>query len=110
MEKLDIMDIMKINYFDNVYVSTVFITMFVLYASFLGPKLPPFIEPLLRNPLFRIVVLFLLVVRGNSNPMLSIVVVIAFMLSIDVLNTQSQIEKFTNRKIRIEKFRNEKNL
>ena len=44
--------------FDNIYVSTICITLLVLYISFLGPTLPPFIKTLFENTIFKIFVLF----------------------------------------------------
>ena len=82
--------------FDNIYVSTICITLLVLYISFLGPTLPPFIKTLFENTIFKIFVLFLFVVRGNQDPLFSLMLVIAFVFTLDMLNTEEAIEKYTN--------------
>jgi len=84
------------NMFDNKYLSTLVVTLLVLYASLLGPTLPPFIKSLFENSLFKIFVLFLLVMRGNGDPVFSLILVICFVMTLDILNTQTSIEKFTN--------------
>jgi hypothetical protein len=82
--------------FDNVYISTFIVTMLVLYTSLLGPTLPPIVKTLFDNPIFKIIVLFMLVVRGNSDPSIAIMFVIAFVLTLDLLHTEKEIDKFTN--------------
>ena len=84
--------------FDNVYLSTTIIVLLVLYASMLGPELPPMIKSLFNNNIFKIIVLFLLVVRGNSDPMLSISIVIIFVMTVDYLNADELIEKIKKQK------------
>lgn len=84
------------NIFNNKYFSTLVITLLVLYASLLGPTLPPFIKSLFENSLFKIFVLFLLIIRGNGNPVFSLIIVICFVVSLETLNTQTSINKFTN--------------
>jgi hypothetical protein len=80
----------------NEYVSLVATVLLVLYASFLGPNLPSFIKHLFNNNIFKIIVLFLLVVRGNNNPLLSIVIVIAFVLTLDHIALNNITEKFND--------------
>lgn len=89
--------------FDNVYISTFLVTILVLYASLLGPKLPPTLKAIFENPIFKIIILFMLVVRGNSDPSLAIMVVIVFVLTLDFSNTENEIEKFTNIKKNLNK-------
>lgn len=95
--------ILQSKIFDNVYISTFLVTILVLYASLLGPKLPPIMKTLFDNPIFKIIILFMLVVRGNADPSLAIMVVIVFVLTLDFLNTENEIEKFTNIKKNLNK-------
>lgn len=87
---------------DNEYVSTAITVALGLYAALLGPELPDFVKNLFRNTIFRIVVLFLVVVRGNKDPKMAIMIAIAFVLTLDFIyvktakETFNSIEKMTN--------------
>ena len=81
---------------NNQYISLILTVLLILYASFLGPNVNPFIKSLFNNTIFKIIVLFLLVVRGNNNPLLSIVTVIAFVLTLNYISLDKSTEKFTN--------------
>jgi len=70
---------------DNKFVSTSITLMIGLYASLLGPNLPSFIKNLFNNTIFRILVLFLVLVRANKDPAMAIVIVIAFVLTMDFI-------------------------
>jgi hypothetical protein len=79
---------------DNKYISTA-ITLFLgLYAVLLGPKLPNFVKDLFNNIIFRIFILFLIVVRGNKDPKMSIMIAIAFVLTLDYIYVKSAKETF----------------
>ncbi len=84
------------NYLDNEYVSTI-ITLFLgLYAALLGPELPIGIKNLFKNTLFRIAVLFMVVVRGNKDPKMAIMIAVAFVLTLDYISTHEAKEAFQN--------------
>ena len=84
----------------------VIVTFFlVFYGGAAGPKLPSFIIELFENPIFRVFILSLIVYKGNSNPMLSIMIAVVFTLMMDMINKQRLFEKFT----RIERFGGYKN-
>lgn len=80
--------------FDNEYVSTAITVALALYASLLGPNLPPMIKNLFNNTLFRILVLFLVVVRGNKDPKMAIMIAVAFVLTLDYIYARSAKETF----------------
>ncbi len=83
----------------------VIVTFFlVFYGGAAGPKLPSFIIELFENPIFRVFILSLIVYKGNSNPMLSIMIAVFFTLMMDMINKQRLFEKFT----RIERFGGQK--
>lgn len=82
--------------FDNKYVSTGITIMLGLYAALLGPNLPPFVQKLFTNTIFRICVLFLVVVSGNKDPKLAIMIAIAFVLTLDFIYAQQAKEAFGN--------------
>ena len=88
--------------FDNKYVTTSITVILGLYAALLGPNLPPFVQNLFNNTIFRILVLFLVVVSGNKDPKLAIMIAIAFVLTLDYIYAQQAKEAFRN----VEKMRN----
>jgi hypothetical protein len=87
---------------DNKYVTTGITVILGLYAALLGPNLPPFIQKLFTNTIFRICVLFLVVVSGNKDPKTAIMIAVAFVLTLDYIYAQQAKEAFRN----VEKMRN----
>ena len=85
---------MIFEFLDNKYVSSFLTLMIVLYATFLRPELPPFVKELFNNTLFRMFILFLVVVKGNTNPSLGLVIAIAFILTMDYLYVMDSQEAF----------------
>lgn len=81
-------------YLDNKYVSTGITLMLALYAALLGPELPKVIRDLFSNTIFRIAVLFMVVVRGNKDPKMAIMIAIAFVLTLDYLYAMDAKEAF----------------
>lgn len=80
--------------FDNKYVSTVITIALGLYAALLGPELPDMVKDLFNNTIFRIIVLFLVVVRGNRDPKMAIMIAVAFVLTLDYIYAKSARETF----------------
>lgn len=80
--------------FDNKYVSTAITVGLGLYAALLGPELPPFVKDLFSNTIFRILVLFLVVVRGNKDPKMAIMIAVAFVLTLDYVYVKTAKETF----------------
>ncbi len=79
---------------NNKYVSTTITIGLGLYAALLGPNLPKFVKDLFSNTLFRILILFLVVVRGNKDPQMAIMIAIAFVLTLDYIHVKDIKEKF----------------
>ena len=79
---------------NNKYVTTAITIGLGLYAALLGPNLPNFVKDLFTNTLFRILVLFLVVVRGNKDPQMSIMIAIAFVLTLDYIYVKDAKETF----------------
>jgi hypothetical protein len=88
--------------FDNKYVTTGITIILGLYAALLGPNLPPYIQNLFSNTIFRIIVLFLVVVSGTKEPKLAIMIAVAFVLTLDYVYAKQAKEAFRN----VEKMRN----
>lgn len=87
---------------DNKYFTTAITVILGLYAALLGPNLPPFMQKLFSNTIFRIFVLFLVVVSGNKDPKIAIMIAVAFVLTLDYIYAQQAKEAFRN----VEKMRN----
>ncbi len=82
--------------FNNKYVSTAITIALGLYAALLGPNLPNFMKDLFKNTLFRILILFLVVVRGNKDPKMAIMIAVAFILTLDYIYVRDSKEAFEN--------------
>ena len=84
------------NILDNPYVMGT-LTMFIfLYAATIRPDLPPYIRVLFTNPIFRVFVLFLIIVRGNRDPLFAMAIAIAFVTTLTYLGQQQAKEAFTS--------------
>jgi hypothetical protein len=81
---------------NNKYVSTAITIGLGLYAALLGPNLPTFVKDLFQNTLFRILILFLVIVRGNKDPKMAIIISIAFILTLDYIYVIDAREAFQN--------------
>ena len=83
------------------------IMFLVFYGGFSKPSLPIFIIELFKLPIFRILILSLIVYKGNRNPTLSIMVAVGFVLIMDKIRkneTFSNTKKFLRKKKLLEKF------
>ena len=73
----------------------VIITYFlVFYGATASPELPNFILKLFENQIFRIFVLSLIVYKANSNPTLSILVALSFVIVMGMVNKKKFSEEF----------------
>jgi hypothetical protein len=84
------------NIFDNSYVMVVLSVTIALYIASLSTSIPKFVPELFNNPIFRVVVLFLVVVRGNKDPVFSLLLGIAYVSTLIFLNKKQAKEAFTN--------------
>jgi len=83
------------NIFDNSYVMAILSIVTALYIASLTTSLPKFVSVLFNNPIFRVVVLFLVVVRGNKDPVFSLLLGIAYVSTLIFLNQKQAKEAFT---------------
>ena len=81
---------------NNKYVTTGISVGLVLYAALLGPNLPQSVQKLFTNTIFRILVLFMVVVTANKEPKISIMIAIAFILTLDYIYVLQAKEAFGN--------------
>ena len=78
----------------NSYVTNTASLFLVLYASMARPQLPVFVSDLFDNALFRLSVLSLVVFMSGQNIQLSVMIAIAFTVSMNLLNEQKIAEGF----------------
>jgi predicted membrane protein len=87
------------NILDNKYVIGVLTILIFLYAASIRPELPPYIKVLFKNPIFKVFILFLIVVRGNKDPLFALAIAIAFVTTLTYLNQQQAKEAFENTEV-----------
>lgn len=86
---------MNVDYIlDNSYVKAILITFMVLYIATIRPELPSYIKNLFNNPIFRIVVLFIIVMKANKDPFFSLMIAISFVITLNCLSVQQAKETF----------------
>ena len=83
---------------DNKYVSTILTLIIVLYCSFIGPELPNAVKNLFKNTIFKMIVLFLVIVKGKTNPGLAIVIAVAFVITLDYIGADETVDTFASLK------------
>jgi hypothetical protein len=71
---------------NNEYLTAALIIFLIVYASYAAPKLPPYILHLFDNPLFKLLIFFLIVYSAKKNPTVAIIAAVALMVSIHALN------------------------
>ena len=82
--------------FENKYSSTIVTVIILLYASLARPKLPNFMVNLFENPIFRVLFLSLIVYKGNRDPLFSIMIAIAFTVTMNLISQQKFFENFAD--------------
>lgn len=70
----------------NEVVSTALTVFLVLYAVMAAPNLPPFLARWFDNPIFRVLVLFLVLLLANYDPTVALLTAIGFVISLQTLN------------------------
>lgn len=70
----------------NEYVSAALTIFLILYAGLAAPQLPEYVANLFDNPLFKLLILFLIAYSANKNPTVSVIAAIGLMISIHTLN------------------------
>jgi len=81
---------------NNKYVSTAITIMLGLYAALLGPELPQTVRNLFENTIFKMVILFLVVVRGNKDPQMALMIAVAYVLTLEYLQKQDVLSGFAS--------------
>lgn len=87
---------MNSQFLENKYVNGILTLFIVLYASMIGPELPHVVKNLFSNTIFKMFVLFLVIIKGSTDPKLAIIIAIAFVLTMDFLYVHDTKEAFSN--------------
>ena len=82
------------NFFSDKITSSVISLFLVLYAGMASPELPSLIKGAFSNSIFRMLVLSLIVYKGNKDPQLAITIAIAFTLTMNYLRDNELKEEF----------------
>jgi hypothetical protein len=86
---------MNLNFFENKYFFAIFAIFSAMYAFQIKPNLPNFLIQLFQNAIFRVLILFLILVRGYKDVQFSILVAGAFVIIMDTTRQQVFKETFT---------------
>ncbi len=78
----------------NTYLFSVLSIFLAMYGPRLHPKLPSTIKNLFDNPIFRALVLFLIVYLSSKNFESSVVLTVVFLVTMNLLHTSKVFEKF----------------
>ena len=85
---------MNLDFLDNKYFFAIFSILMLMYAAQIRQPLPQFMMDLFQNPIFRIAILFLILVRGYKDIQFSLIVSVAFILIMNIVNEQLFKESF----------------
>lgn len=80
----------------NSYLFAVLSIFLAMYGPRLHPKLPEPLKNLFSNPLFRSLVLFMIVYLSSSNFQTSLVITVVFLVTMNLLHTSKALESYTN--------------
>jgi hypothetical protein len=80
------------NVLENQYVSTSLAVFLVLYGGLAAPKLPKSMLNLFSNPIFRMLVIFLIAYTSSKNHSIALVATIVLILIMQESNDEKQVE------------------
>jgi len=78
----------------NLYVKAIVVMLILLYTASIRPNLPSYLKNLFNNSIFKVVVLFFVVMRARKDPVLSLAVAVAFVVTINCISQQQAKEAF----------------
>ena len=93
---MEIVDSTLSSIFSDNIASTVITLFLVLYGGLAAPKLPGFVVKLFDNAIFRILVLSLIVYKGNRDPKFAIMIAVAFTVTMNTIAKQQFMEGFAD--------------
>ena len=91
---MELVDTTLASIFANKYASSAITLFLVLYGGLAAPKLPKFMVKLFENPIFKIVILSLIVYNGNRDPKFAIMIGVAFTVTLNMISNQKFLEGF----------------
>lgn len=91
---MKIVDRSMSNLFSNKYSAALISLFLVLYGGLAAPKLPNFIIKMFDNAIFRIIVLSLIVYKGERDLSMSLMIAVGFTITLNIVNKQKLFEKF----------------
>lgn len=80
----------------NQYASSGISLFLMMYASTVRPQLPAFIVDLFENPVFRVLILSLVVFMRGHNLQLSVLIAVAFTVTMNLISEQKIAEGFVD--------------
>lgn len=93
---MEIVDTTLSSIFSDKYASTAITLFLVLYGGLAAPKLPGFIVKLFDNPIFKILILALIVYNGNRDPAFAIMIAVTFTITLNTISKQKFMEGFAD--------------
>lgn len=87
---------MDLQFLENKYINGILTLFIVLYASMIGPDLPNVVKKIFSNTIFKMFILFLVIIMGSTEPKLAIIIAIAFVLTMDFLYVNDTKEAYSN--------------
>ncbi len=78
----------------NPYFATIITIVLAVYASLASPNLPSYFKKLFDNSIFKILIITFIAYRANSNPQLSLLVAICFVVTLNFLAEKETKEAF----------------
>lgn len=82
--------------YNNIYVSTAIKLFLGCYAFLAAPALPPFIASLFESTIFRILVISLVLLTRNYSPLVSLLVAVGFVISLQTLERYKAVSKIVD--------------
>ncbi len=79
--------------------SALFYVVIILYLTTMSPQLPVVVKNLYKNNIFRVVILFMILILANISPSMAIIVSIAFVVTMNNL----QIDYFESEMQEVQK-------
>jgi len=85
-KKLVKMLMKPLKYLENPLINGTLKVFLVIYAATIAPKLPNFLAKLFQNPVMKMIALFLISYTGIKDPVMSLMIAVAFTLTMLSLN------------------------
>ena len=80
-------------FLENNYVVGIIIIGLVVYSACVKPSLPNFIKKIFNNPIIRLIILALILI-SNFKPEISVMLAIAFFITVNCITEQETLESF----------------